>query len=898
MAQQRVAKDILALEKGGAIFEQVNLLTYESSDLARYPGFAGLSKGALLKLDFNAIAELTKAHTPLVSMTLPTADRRSVTLDLMEYDVLAPDFQLHTSDRPGEVMPYSGGRHYRGILHGDQGSIVALSVFNDEVMGLISSQEGNFVLGKISSSRENLHILYNESDLAARPDWECGTPDDGVGYTKEQLFSQMNQRDIGDCVQVYIEIDDDIVTDKGGATGATNYITGLFNQAITLYANESIAMSISQILAWTTTSPYSGGTSSAMLTSYQNLTGTFNGNLSHLVSYQASGGIAAGFSGICNSNPDLSKCFSSIDATYSIVPTYSWSAMVITHEMGHLIGSRHTHACVWNGNNTAIDGCAGSVEGTCSLPGFPSGGGTIMSYCHLQSVGINFNNGFGPQPGNVIRNTVNTVGNCLTTCGGPPPPPAYCAAEGTDQQYEWIQAVVLGSINNASGNSGGYGDFTAQSTSLTPGTAYTITLTPGFAGTAFSEVWRVWIDYNNDKDWNDAGEQVAAGTGTAVQNISFTVPASSPAATTRMRVSMQYNAAPPICGSFTFGEVEDYTVVVGGGGGSTCTDGIQNGGETGVDCGGPTCPACPTCNDGIQNGGETGIDCGGPICPACPTCTDGVQNGDEEGIDCGGSCPNPCSGGTVIFGHFFESGWDGWADGGADAARYSGSRSWEGSYSINLQDNGGTASAMTSPAVNLTGYSSVELEFYFYSFSMENGEDFFVRYYNGSTYTTVATFVAGTGFTNNNFWVATVTLTSAQANFVSNARFRIQCDAGDNNDDIYIDAVTLTGFTSTLPESGYVINRVEQDNRNGRGLIGGQNAEVVIHPNPTSDNIQIQYEGVIEEIRIISAQGIEMLAIETDVDFHEVNLKDIPSGIYVMMIRSGDLWIPKKFMKL
>jgi hypothetical protein len=72
----------------------------------------------------------------------------------------------------------------------------------------------------------------------------------------------------------------------------------------------------------------------------------------------------------------------------------------------------------------------------------------------------------------------------------------------------------------------------------------------------------------------------------------------------------------------------------------TCTDGIQNGNETGVDCGGPDCPACPTCFDGIQNGTETGVDCGGLICPPCATCTDGIQNGNETGVDCGGSdCP-------------------------------------------------------------------------------------------------------------------------------------------------------------------------------------------------------------------------------------------------------------------
>ncbi len=75
----------------------------------------------------------------------------------------------------------------------------------------------------------------------------------------------------------------------------------------------------------------------------------------------------------------------------------------------------------------------------------------------------------------------------------------------------------------------------------------------------------------------------------------------------------------------------------------TCTDGIQNGDETGVDCGGPDCPVCvPTCTDGVQNGNETGVDCGGPDCPTCPTCSDGIQNGDETGVDCGGSCPTSC----------------------------------------------------------------------------------------------------------------------------------------------------------------------------------------------------------------------------------------------------------------
>jgi endoglucanase len=83
---------------------------------------------------------------------------------------------------------------------------------------------------------------------------------------------------------------------------------------------------------------------------------------------------------------------------------------------------------------------------------------------------------------------------------------------------------------------------------------------------------------------------------------------------------------------------------------ASCTDGVKNGTETGVDCGG-TCPACvvaPTCTDGVKNGTETGVDCGGSTCPACvvaPTCTDNAKNGTESDVDCGGTCTADCANG-------------------------------------------------------------------------------------------------------------------------------------------------------------------------------------------------------------------------------------------------------------
>jgi hypothetical protein len=76
----------------------------------------------------------------------------------------------------------------------------------------------------------------------------------------------------------------------------------------------------------------------------------------------------------------------------------------------------------------------------------------------------------------------------------------------------------------------------------------------------------------------------------------------------------------------------------------TCNDGVQNQGESGVDCGGP-CSACATCSDGLQNQGETGVDCGGP-CAACATCSDGILNQGETGVDCGGPC-SACAAGSA-----------------------------------------------------------------------------------------------------------------------------------------------------------------------------------------------------------------------------------------------------------
>lgn len=148
----------------------------------------------------------------------------------------------------------------------------------------------------------------------------------------------------------------------------------------------------------------------------------------------------------------------------------------------------------------------------------------------------------------------------------------YCSSNGQSVADEYIGRVQLGTINNASSaGSGGYTDFTSISTDLAKGTSHTITVTPTWTGTVYSEGYSVWIDYNKDGDFTDSGEQVwtRAATQTTPVLGTFTVPAGATDGPVRMRVSMKYNGIPTSCESFSYGEVEDYTVNITGATGDT-----------------------------------------------------------------------------------------------------------------------------------------------------------------------------------------------------------------------------------------------------------------------------------------------------------------------------------------
>lgn len=295
---------------------------------------------------------------------------------------------------------------------------------------------------------------------------------------------------------------------------------------------------------------------------------------------------------------------------------------------------------------------------------------------------------------------------------------------------------------------------------------------------------------------------------------------------------------------------------------------------------------------------------------ATPTCTDGIQNGDEEGVDCGGSCPNACPptgcSTVTVDTNNFDTGWGIWNDGGSDARRSNRDATYanSGSYCIRLRDNTST-SVMTTDNLNLSSFEDITVDFTYIARSMDNSnEDFWLQVSTdgGGSYTTVEEWNTNDEFTN---LVREFDAVTIDGPFSSTTRLRFRCDASGNSDWVYIDDVTITGCANNNRSIEPIhASEVITTNAAEIKVVAVESiSNMKLFPNPTRDELNIAFEIAVPgqvQLMITNFTGKvlqnQMMEVNTGQQETSIDASRMIPGFYLVHLIANDKTYSKKFV--
>ncbi|MCB0728698.1 MAG: T9SS type A sorting domain-containing protein [Ignavibacteriae bacterium] len=510
-----------------------------------------ISEATVLSINKDELRNLYQNKSPEISLTLPyslNGQNGTALLKLKRFDILAPDAKIVARTAEGNVeldrSELDLAVSYTGSVEGISNSLISITFSKDNVSGIMITTSSNFVLGKLKNtdgSYTDNYILYNESNLKKKNPFGCDTEDelssDKLAAMREQIIKKMNDQSATDLYVADIALEIDLITYNhfgSSIENATNYALSLMASSSAIYMKEvNVRFSIPYVRVWTTTDPYNGSGSNALLTQFRNEWNTnqqaVQRTLAHFITVRSGGlGGIAYVNVLCSSlNSGYGYGFSNTDGAFQPIPTYSWDVMVVSHEIGHNFGSNHTHNCGWVGG--PIDSCYTTEGGCYTGPQIPIVG-TIMSYCHLNG-SISLVQGFGPQPRALIRSNSENAG-CMNVSSRPLvlgyPNGGQRFRTGNTTMVYWGSSISPGTVNLELSADGGSTWQTVQNNIQASLNQYQMTI-PEIPSTTQAKLRLIDSSNPNIGDTTDASF-------TIILNISA-MPLYSPVAGTRIEVS-------------------------------------------------------------------------------------------------------------------------------------------------------------------------------------------------------------------------------------------------------------------------------------------------------------------------------------------------------------------------
>lgn len=410
------------------------------------------------KLVLDSILFLELKNNLSKNLKMGITSSQSTYFELIENDLFIDGLNIKSSS--GNYIPRNNGRHFSGTINNNQNSIVAISIYQNGISGFFSVDSKNYSINKLRNSSNVYYIIednYSLDPLALKNGCDGINSNFDPVKLKDKFRSNIKKSNANSIIGIYIECDHNMFNDFGSVTRAANKTLELFNIVFCLYKRDftEFNLRISEIKVWDTDDPYNAEspiTIHDLLTNFETELPSYEGRIAHLLTTSDNdfGGKASDVLNVLDQGscpyPENIYAVSdiedrdpstSLDSDIYDEFSYSWPIYVISHEMGHQLGSPHTHACKWdvnsNGSFQQIDDCGnvfftsdgldnnnnGTIDDISEAEGelcftqstsiIPSSG-TIMSYCHLNGFnGIDFSVGFD----NLVKNQIISFVNCL-----------------------------------------------------------------------------------------------------------------------------------------------------------------------------------------------------------------------------------------------------------------------------------------------------------------------------------------------------------------------------------------------------------------------------------------------------------------------------------------------------
>jgi hypothetical protein len=393
--------------------------------------------GVVVSFQQDSLQTIGENDTVVIA-DFPLGTHSEVQLRLQRFDVFTQNAEVVVGviNKAGDFIDTHIARPnlvlLRGTIEGDPSSRVFLALGEHTSNGLIETEGKTYVLAK--DKRLDLTVVYNLNDIDSEDmnwvDFHCDVEDSKMKIQEQQ--NNQSQTSLGggcQALQMAIETDWEFTNDLfgGDVAESSEYATTLIAVVSSITNSElGYEVQIPYLRLWgNSDDPWSGSDTSVQLDQFrsywvQNMDHVSR-HLAHMLSGRLLGGgrayggvVCTNFGFAVSGNLQGSFPIPVIDYDYN-----NWDLYVVAHELGHNIGTSHTHDYA-----PPIDGCG---DGDCSS----AYGGTIMSYCHQCSGGLsNIVLSYAPRVRMTIQTYLGLANSdvCVLDCNSIIPG-ACCVAE-------------------------------------------------------------------------------------------------------------------------------------------------------------------------------------------------------------------------------------------------------------------------------------------------------------------------------------------------------------------------------------------------------------------------------------------------------------------------------------